>query len=145
MKKIFASLLAITILFSPIGNIIFNDSPIAEAKRYKSGKKNFNIDKQKTPTQSTIKKEQDKKKDQTTTPGKTDKTSTGGGLMKGLVAGGLAGLLFGSLFANMGMLGSMLGFMINILAILLLALLIKKVFSLLVSKKKAEETQRWQP
>lgn len=145
LKKIFASLLAITILFSPIGNFVFNDSPVAEAKRYKSGKKNFNIDKQKAPSQSTIKKEQNKKNDQTTTPGKTDKKSTGGGLMKGLIAGGLAGLLFGSLFANMGMLGSMLGFMVNILALLLLALLIKKVISLLFSKKKDEEAQKWQP
>lgn len=141
MKKLFASLLALTILFSPIGNVIFNDSPVAEAKRYKSGKKSFNIDKQKTPTQSNIKKEKDQKQDKTTTP--TAKKSSSGGIMKGLVAGGLAGLLFGSLFANMGILGSILGLFINVLAILVLITLIKKVFTLLTAKKREEEDTRW--
>lgn len=141
MKKLFASLLAITILFSPIGNVIFNDSPVAEAKRYKSGKKNFNIDKEKTPTQSNIKKEKETNQPNGSTP-KTSKPSSGG-LMKGLVAGGLAGLLFGSLFANMGILGSVLGLLINVFAIVLLISIIRKVFALLTTKKKAEEDTRW--
>lgn len=142
MKKIFASLLALTILFSPIGNLIFNDSPVAEAKRYKSGKKNFNIDKQKTPTQSNIKKEKESNQTNKTTTTNTTKPA-GGGLMKGLVAGGLAGLLFGSLFANMGILGSVLGFLVNIFAILLLISIIRKVFALLSARKKEEEDTRW--
>lgn len=141
MKKILASFLAITILFSPIGNIIFNDSPVAEAKRFKSGKKSFNMDKQKTPTQSNVKKEKEKKQNETTPA--ANKKSSGGGLMKGLIAGGLAGLLFGSLFANMGMLGSILGLLVNVFAIIFLIAIIKKVFSLLSAKKNEEEDKRW--
>lgn len=144
MKKILASLLAVTLLFSPVGNFIFDDEPTAEAKRFKSGKKGFNMDRQKAPTNSNIKKEKDKQKD--TNPGATNKgaKSSSGGMMKGLFLGGLAGMLFGGLLANMGALGPIVGMMINVLAILLLALLIKKVISMLFSKKKKEDDQKWQ-
>lgn len=142
MKKLFASLLAITLLFSPIGDIVFNEPSVAEAKRYKSGKRNFNIDKQNTPNQSNFqkKKESDNKN---TTVQNNKKSSTGGGLMKGLLVGGLAGLLFGSLFANMGILGSVLGLLINVFAIIILIALIKKVFSLLSARKKEEDARPW--
>ncbi|AOV08176.1 hypothetical protein [Sporosarcina ureilytica] len=143
MKKLFAAFLAITLLFSPIGNFIFNDSPVAEAKRYKSGKKNFNIDKQKQqPNQSNIQKQKENDNKNNTVQN-NKKPSTGGGLMKGLLVGGLAGLLFGSLFANMGMLGSVLGFLINAFAIIILVVLIKKVFNLLSARKKEEDARPW--
>lgn len=145
MKKLLASLLAFTILFSPVGNMIFNDEPVAEAKRYKSGKKSFNVDKQKTPTQSNIQKEKDKDKNSNTTATPNNKKSSGGEFMKGMIAGGLAGLLFGSLFANMGMLGSVLGFLINAAAIVFLIVIIKKVFTLFTEKKRREEEEKkWQ-
>ena len=144
MKKLLASLLAFTILFSPVGNIVFNDEPVAEAKRIKSGKKSFNVDKQKTPTQSNIKKEKEKDKNNNTTAKQNNKKSSGGGFMKGLIAGGLAGLLFGSLFANMGAMGSILGFLVNIAAIILLLAIIKKAFTFLFAKKKDEDAKKWQ-
>lgn len=142
LKKLMIALLTITLIFSPIGNFIFNDEPTAEAKRYKSGKKSFNTNKQQTPTQSNIQKEKDTKKSEsnkkTTTP-----TANKGGLMKGLLVGGLAGLLFGSLFANMGALGSILGFMINAAAIVFLIVIIKKIFGLLKARKQEEDAKPW--
>jgi len=144
VKKILASLLAITLLFSPVGNFIFNDAPTAEAKRMKTGKKGFNMDKQKTPTQSNIKKEKEKQKDSNTGATNKGAKSSSGGMMKGLFLGGLAGMLFGGLLANMGALGPIIGMMINILAILVLALIIKKVISMLFSKKKKEDEHKWQ-
>lgn len=141
MKKILASLLAISLIFSPIGDVVFNDSTVAEAKRYKSGKRSFNIDKQQKPNQSNIQKQKDNENKNNTVQN-NKKSSTGGGLMKGLFMGGLAGLLFGSLFANMGILGSILGLLINVFAIIILIAIIKKVFSLL-TRKKEEESKRW--
>ncbi|MFS0575732.1 hypothetical protein AB1K83_08860 [Sporosarcina sp. 179-K 3D1 HS] len=144
MKKLIAALLAITLILSPAGNFLFQDNMItAEAKSYKSGKKGFNAPSKPAPSKI------EKKKDDSTVPNKTTNTPNGkggffsGGLMKGLFVGGLAGLLFGSLFANMGMLGSILGFAINMLAILFLIFLIRKVFTLLVEKKKKEDVNPW--
>lgn len=137
-----AALLMMTLIFSPIGNFVFNDSTVAEAKRYKSGKKSFNTDKQSTPTQSNIQKDKETKKADTQKNSQSGSANKGG-LMKGLLVGGLAGLLFGSLFANMGMLGSILGFMINALAIVFLFVIIRKVFGLLQAKKKDEDAKPW--
>lgn len=142
LKKLIIALLAITLVLSPIGNFVFNDSPVAEAKRYKSGKKNFNTNKESTPTQSNIQKDKEPKKADT---GKNSNSPAAnkGGLMKGLLVGGLAGLLFGSLFANMGMLGSILGFLINAAAIVFLIVIIRKVFGLLRAKKQEEDAKPW--
>lgn len=142
MKKLMTALLAIVLIISPIGNFVFQDSTVAEAKRYKSGKKGFNPGQSNTPNQSTIKKDKQPDKPAVTNNTKTNKANKGG-LMRGLMVGGLAGLLFGSLFANMGMLGSILGFLINALAIVFLFVLIRKVFTMLADKKKNEDKQRW--
>ena len=136
------ALLTLTLIFSPIGNFVFNDVSVAEAKRYKSGKKNFNTNNQNTPTQSNIQKDKDVKK---ADAGKNTNSPTAnkGGLMRGLLVGGLAGLLFGSLFANMGMLGSILGFLINAAAIIFLIVIIRKIFGLLRARKQEEDAKPW--
>ena len=142
LKKLMAVLLTITLIFSPIGNFVFNDSPVAEAKRYKSGKKSFNTNKQNTPTQSNIQKDKEVKKTDAQKNTKSPSANKGG-LMRGLLVGGVAGLLFGSLFANMGMLGSILGFMINAAAIIFLIVIIRKVFGLLRARKQEEDAKPW--
>lgn len=142
LKKLMVALLTITLIFSPIGNFVFNDSPIAEAKRYKSGKKSFNTNKQSTPTQSNIQKDKEVKKTDAQKNGKSPSANKGG-LMRGLLVGGVAGLLFGSLFANMGMLGSILGFMINAAAIIFLVVIIRKIFGLLRARKQEEDAKPW--
>ncbi|MCZ2258211.1 hypothetical protein [Sporosarcina sp. G11-34] len=144
MKKLLAALLVVTLLVSPIGNYVFNDHTTAEAKRYKSGKKNFN-----TNNDSKINNSNIQKKKEDSTPNKSNVAPnkkggfTSGGLMKGLFIGGLAGLLFGSLFANMGILGSILGFAINALAIIFLVVIIRKIFELLKKRKEKEEINPW--
>lgn len=142
LKKLMVALLTITLIFSPIGNFVFNDSPVAEAKRYKSGKKSFNTNKQNTPTQSNIQKDKEVKKPDAQKNTKSPSANKGG-LMRGLLVGGVAGLLFGSLFANMGMLGSILGFMINAAAIIFLVVIIRKVFGLLRARKQDEDAKPW--
>lgn len=142
MKKLLASLLAVTLLFSPIGNFIFDDPAVAEAKRYKSGKKNFNTNQNKPPTNSGIQKKKDDNQTNTVQKNKQTPPANKGGLMRGLMFGGLAGLLFGSLFANMGMLGSILGFMINIAAIAFVIFVLRKIF-ILLTKKQDEDKRTW--
>lgn len=144
MKKLVAALLTVTLVFSTVGNLVFQDEETtAEAKSYKSGKKSFNTN---TDTKSNIQKKQD---DSTTATSKstTNTTNKGGfmsgGLMKGLFVGGIAGLLFGSMFANMGMLGSILGFAINAAAIILIVVVIKKIFDIFKAKKNKEEANQW--
>lgn len=141
MKKIMTALLAIVLVISPIGNFVFQDNTVAEAKRYKSGKKSFNIDQNKKPNNSNMQKQNEPKKSSVNNTKKPNVAT--GGLMRGLMVGGLAGLLFGSLFTNMGILGSVLGFMINALAIVFLFVLIRKVFSILQAKKNVEDENRW--
>lgn len=142
MKKLMVALLAIVLVISPIGNFVFQDATVAEAKRYKSGKKGFNIDQNKKTNNSIIQQKKEPSKTSTNNAKKPN-TSNKGGLMRGLMVGGLAGLLFGSLFANMGMLGSILGFMINALAIVFLFVLIRKVITMLQAKKNIEDENRW--
>lgn len=144
MKKLFAVLLMITLLLSPIGNYVFNDHMTAEAKPYKSGKKSFNTNNDSIFNNSTIQKKKDvSNTNKSTTTAKKKGGFTSGGLMKGLFIGGLAGLLFGSLFANMGILGSLLGFAINAIAIIFLVVIIRKIFVMLKEKKKKEEVNPW--
>lgn len=141
LKKLVSALLAVTLIMSPIGNIIFtNDVSTVEAKGYKSGKKGFN------PTNNYNKPQVDKKKEDSSSLNKSTNTTNNpakkGGLMKGLFVGGIAGLLFGSLFANMGVLGSILGLMINVLAIVFVIGIVRKIFAMI--KEKKEDKNPWQ-
>lgn len=149
LKKLVSALLAVTLIMSPIGNIIFTDDvSIVEAKRYKSGKKGFN------PTNNYNKPQVDKKKEDTSSLNKSTNNTNNpakkggffsGGLMKGLFVGGLAGLLFGSLFANMGVLGSILGLMVNVLAIVFVIGIVRKIFAMIKEKKQQKEDKNpWQ-
>jgi predicted lipid-binding transport protein (Tim44 family) len=141
MKKILAALLTTSLIFSPVGNVVFQDhTTTVEAKGYKSGKKSFNSNNSTTNSNSFFQKKSTTTNKSTTTP--TKKFNTGG-LMKGLMIGGLAGLLFGSLFANMGVLGSILGLMVNILGIMILFSVIRKIYVLFKNKRKREETNPW--
>ncbi|GGA23501.1 hypothetical protein [Psychrobacillus lasiicapitis] len=146
MKKLAIFLLTALLVFSSVGNFVFNEDTItAEAKKYKSGKKSFNTNNNTTNNNSNIQK---KKEDSTTATSKSKSNTntkggfTAGGLMKGLFIGGIAGLLFGSLFANMGLLGSILGFAINAAAIILIVVVIRKIFGLFKDKKK-EDANSW--
>ncbi|MDN4607731.1 hypothetical protein [Sporosarcina highlanderae] len=148
MKKILSALIALTIVMSPIGSLVLNDhATTVEAKRYKSGKKNFNTNPQNNINNQP--KVEKKKQEDNTSFTKSSQNTTpkggffSGGLMRGLFIGGLAGLLFGSLFANMGMLGSILGLMINMLAIVFIISLIRKIFVLLKAKKEKEDVNPW--
>lgn len=144
MKKILAALLSAALIFSPVGNIVFQDhTPTVEAKGYKSGKKSFKMDNNNTNTNTSFFQ---KKKENTETTSKSANPKggfTSGKLMKGLMVGGLAGLLFGSLFANMGMLGSILGLMVNLLAIYFLFSIIRTLFSYYKNKKRKEDASSW--
>ncbi|WP_449538689.1 hypothetical protein [Ferdinandcohnia sp. Marseille-Q9671] len=144
MKKVISAFLALSLILSPVGNIVFQDhSTTVEAKGYKSGKKGFNNNIGNTNKSNF----QQQKKDNTTTNKSTATTTPkgglmSGGLMKGLMLGGLAGLLFGGLLGGMGALGSFLGLMINVLAIYVLFSIIRKIFVLIRDKKK-KETDPW--
>ncbi|KAB2328591.1 hypothetical protein F7731_25065 [Cytobacillus depressus] len=146
MKKILAALLTTALIFSPVGNIVFKDhATTVEAKGYKSGKKSFNINNNKSTNNSNF---QNKKTEPSAAkkPANTTNPKGGfmsGGLMKGLMLGGLAGLLFGSLFANMGALGSILGLIINVLAIVVLISIIRKIFAFFKNNKKDQDPNPW--
>ncbi|MFD2445301.1 hypothetical protein ACFSO7_15160 [Bacillus sp. CGMCC 1.16607] len=141
MKKIIAALLTTSLLFSPVGNIVFQDHTYSvEAKGYKSGKKSFNTNRSNTNTNSFFQKKQN---NTTTNKSATTYKKRSGGFMKGMMVGGLAGLLFGSMFANMGFLGSILGFMINVIGIIILIAVIRKIFNLYMFKKRTEENNQW--
>ncbi len=61
MKKILAALFAATLIFSTVGATLFiSDTPTAEAKSYKSGKKGFSNNN----NSSNIQKSKDTTKDQ---------------------------------------------------------------------------------
>lgn len=149
MKKLFSALLAATLILTPVGSFVFQDhSTTVEAKRYKSGKKGFNMNQNRQQhNQSNFQQKQQQKQqpknNQQMNQNKPKGGLFSGGLMRGLMFGGLAGLLFGSLFANMGILGSLLGLLINVGAIILLITLIRKVFSMLKKQKKREDMNPW--
>jgi predicted lipid-binding transport protein (Tim44 family) len=139
MKKILAALLTATLVFSPVGHMVFQDhTNTVEAKGYKSGKRSFNSNNNTSTNSNSF--FQSKKNTSTTKSVATPKKKSSG-LMKGLMIGGLAGLLFGGLFANMGMLGSIFGFMINVFAIIILINVVRKIFDFYKKKKKREEAQ----
>ena len=144
LKKVLSALIALTIVMSPVGSLIMQDhATTVEARGYKSGKKSFNMNQN-----NATKQKVDNKQDENTSLSKSSKSDStkggfsSGGLMRGLFVGGIAGLLFGSLFANMGMLGSILGLLINVLAIIFVIGIIRKIFSLIKSKK--ENANPWQ-
>lgn len=154
MKKILAAIFAATLMFASVGaTLIISDTPTAEAKSYKSGKRGYSNNN--NNNNSNFQKSQDKTKDQnnattnknnTTSTNKTDSTAKkggffSGGLMKGLMLGGLAGLLFGSLFSGMGMLGNILGLLINVAAIMIIVTLVIKIVNMFKDKKRKEEAQ----
>jgi predicted lipid-binding transport protein (Tim44 family) len=143
LKKLLSVIFSAVLIFTPIGNAVFHDdSTTAEAKSYKSGKKSFSTDNNKSNNFSNFQKKDNTTNKSATTPTKKGGFSTGG-LMKGLMIGGLAGLLFGSLFANMGVLGSILGLMVNVLGIIIVIAVIRKIFVFFKDKKKREEPNSW--
>lgn len=139
MKKILTAILTAVLIFSPVGNVIFQDqTTTVEAKSYKSGKRGFNNSNNNTNTNSFF---QQKKSNTPTNKSATTTKPRTGGFMRGLMVGGLAGLLFGSLFANMGVLGSILGLFVNILGIIILIAVIRRIFSFFKNKK--EDPRPW--
>ncbi|HLO12881.1 MAG TPA: hypothetical protein VK190_11800 [Pseudoneobacillus sp.] len=142
MKKILSALLMATLIFSPVGNVVFQDhSTTVEAKSYKSGKRSFNTNR--SNTNSFFQKKQDTTRTYKSTSPTRKSLFKPGGFMKGLMFGGLAGLLFGSLFANMGFMGSILGFIINIFAIIVLISVIRRIFAFFMNKNKSEDSNPW--
>lgn len=146
MKRLFAALLATTIMFAPAGAEVFQDhATTVEAKSYKSGKKSFNTNN--SGINNNNSNFQNKKEDTAATNKsaanqKQKGAFSSGGLMKGLMLGGLAGLLFGGLLANMGVLGSLLGLMVNVLAVVALIMVIRKIVVFFMDKKK-EDPNPW--
>ncbi|HLR80092.1 MAG TPA: hypothetical protein VK119_05870 [Bacillota bacterium] len=141
MKRFIAALFAVALIISPIGSYVFpDDLTTVEAKRYMSGKKSFNMPKNR-PNQSNFQKKQNQQpsKHNATTKQQNSK----GGFMKGLMFGGLAGLLFGGMLANMGMLGSLLGLLINIGALYLLFVIIRNIFRLFTERRDREDANPW--
>ena len=145
MKKILAALLTITLVFSPIGNFVFQDEVTTEAKSYKSGKKSFNSGNNFNSNNNNSLFQNNKKDSTNKSTTKQNTNNKGGfmsgGLMKGLMLGGLAGLLFGGLLGNLGILGSLLGLVVNGLAIVFLIFVAAKIFSFF--KRKNEESKAW--
>lgn len=145
MKKIVLAFCAIALVFSPIGDVVFQDQDTTvEAKRYKSGKKSFNPDNNSNNNSFFQNNKKDSTVNNSTTKQNTNNKGgmMSGGLMKGLMLGGLAGLLFGGLLGNMGILGSMLGLLINGLAIIFLISIAVKIYHFFKRKRK-EEANIW--
>lgn len=147
MKKIIAALFTITLVFSPIGDFVFQDQvTTTEAKSYKSGKKSFNPGNSGINSNNNNSLFQNNKKLLITInlPRQNTNNKGGlmsGGLMKGLMLGGLAGLLFVGLLGNMGILGSLIGLIVNGLAIVFLIFIVAKIFNFF--KRKNEVSNAW--
>ncbi|WP_405097230.1 hypothetical protein [Oceanobacillus sp. FSL H7-0719] len=151
MKKIIAALFTIALVFSPIGDYVFQDqgTTTVEAKSYKSGKRSFSPSGGINSNNNNNSLFQKNKKDSSSYNKSAAKQNTNnkggfmsGGLMKGLMLGGLAGLLFGGLLGNMGILGSMLGLLVNGLAIIFLVSVAMRIYQFF-KKKKKEEANAW--
>lgn len=143
-KKIIAAFVAVTIMFSPIGNMVIQDLQQTEvsAKKYRSGSKSFNNNTNTTTTPNqNVKNQNDTVNNRTNAT--TTKNNNSGGLMRGIMYGGIAGLLFGGLLAGMGGLGSIFGMLINIIGIIVLFMLISRVIAA-VKKKRQEANDPWQ-
>lgn len=145
LKKVLASLLALTLVLAPAGNIIFDQATNhVSAKSYKSGKKSFNINKSKVQNN-------DKKSDTVSNSSKTKDTATkstatkssSGGLMKGLLFGGLAGLLLGGLLGNLGVFGAILGLMVNVIAVIAVIVIIRKIVVTIKNRRKEQAEKQW--
>ncbi len=152
LKKVLAACVTLTIMFSPIGGALVQDSStIVSAKGYKSGKRSFDSGNSNQPSMfknnnNTNSNSSVNQKNNTTNNSKsTNAASTNrGGLMKGLLFGGLAGLLFGSMLGNLGALGPVIGFLINALAIVALILIVIRLFqSIKRNKRKEQEVNSW--
>jgi predicted lipid-binding transport protein (Tim44 family) len=141
MKKLLAAMVALTIVFSPVGNIVFQGVQQTEvsAKKYRSGSKSFN------PTPSQQQNNNINNQQNNTVNNRTNATTTrnNGGLMRGIMFGGIAGLLFGGLLAGMGGLGPILGMIINILGIVLLFIVISRVITYIKNKNRTREEDQW--
>ncbi len=149
MKKLIAALLTAALVFSPAGNVIFQDDvQTVEAKRYSSGKKSFNTNKNSQNSNNSFfqnkKADEQKSTANKSTANKTDQgTSSKGGFWGGLMMGGLAGLLLGGLLGDWGIFGSILGLLINVLAIVALIAISARIFAYFKDRKKKDETNPW--
>ncbi|KAB7705295.1 hypothetical protein F9802_14420 [Bacillus aerolatus] len=139
LKKIIASILVCSLCLAPVGNILDQNTHVASAKSYKSGKGSFKPSTSNSP--SLFKKNNDQQVNKQNSTTNSTKKSTAakskkGGLLKGLFIGGLAGLLFGSLLGNLGILGSILGFMVNMIVIVAIVMIIRKIVVSLKNKRR---------
>lgn len=144
MKKIIMLLTAMTLFFTPVGSVVFQDGPsIADAKRSFGGSSSFNknsgtsssfLNKSNTTNTNTLNKSK-----MSNTFNKMKNSS----LMKGLFFGGLAGLLLGGLFGQLGMMGPILGFLLNLVAIIALFAIAGKIYSVIKKKRREKELETW--
>lgn len=133
-------MIAMTIVFSPVGNFVFQDIQQTEvsAKKYRSGSKSFN------PTSPSQNNNVNRQNNNVTNRNNATTTrNNNGGFMRGMMYGGLAGLLFGGLLAGMGGLGPLFGMAINIIGILLLFMVISKVISMIKQRNRTREEDQW--
>src|SRR5699024_6148756 len=129
------------LIISPIGSYVFpDDLTTVKAKRYRSGKKSFNMPKNR-PNQSNLQKKQNQQpsKHNATTKQQNSKSR----LMKGVIVGALSGLLFGRMLAIMGMICSLSGLLINIGAVYLLFVIIHNIFRLFPERRDREDANPW--
>ncbi|MCQ2009992.1 hypothetical protein NOM01_08215 [Sporolactobacillus sp. STSJ-5] len=139
MKKIMAAFLALTLIFTPVGNFVFHRSDQqVSARGYRSGVKSFQSNRG-TGTTSFFKSN----RSQNARTGTSAKNFTGGSFMRGMIFGGLSGLLFGSLFSHLGGFGMMAGFLINLIAILVVISLIRYIITSFSRRKKPEDSNPW--
>ncbi|KLI03297.1 hypothetical protein SINU_03550 [Sporolactobacillus inulinus CASD] len=138
MKKLMAALLALALIFSPAGDLVFqsHDQQVS-AKGYRSGVKSFNSNRG-SGTTSFFKSN----RTQRAKTGTATRNFTGGGFMRGMIFGGLSGFLFGSLLSHMGGFGMMAGFLINLIAILVIIALFRYIIASF-RKKRSEDSNRW--
>ncbi|WP_121613139.1 hypothetical protein [Mesobacillus foraminis] len=141
-KKILSAVVAVTIVFSPIGNSVFQElqqQTEVSAKRYKSGTKRYNNNSRVTNPDNN----QNNTVNRNTNTTNRTATRNNGGMMRGLMYGGLAGLLFGGLLAGMGGLAPILGMAINIIGILLAFMLISRIISAFKRNRQQEDRDQW--
>ncbi|OCA82885.1 hypothetical protein [Pseudobacillus wudalianchiensis] len=141
LKKIMASLMVFSLCLAPVGHIVDQNTQVASAKSYKSGKRSYSPPA--SNNSSFFKKNKDqqvnKQKSTTNYSKKSAVTkSNKGGFLKGLFLGGVAGLLFGSMLGHLGIFGSMLGFLINMLVLVAIVVLIKKIVVSLFRNKRRD-------
>jgi len=139
LKKLMASLLVFSVCLAPVGHIVDQNTQVASAKSYKSGKKSYSPPASNSP--SLFKKDRDQQVNKQKSTSNYSKKSTvtkskKGGFLKGLFLGGVAGLLFGSLLGNLGMLGSILGFLINMVVLVAIVIVIQKIVTSLFRNKR---------